>query len=132
LLALLAGATEAEGQLEARLCVLADAQDMVARSGQRFYEAELSRLAGALELARSPAAQSQAERAMCHALDFARRQQTKSLELRAATSLARLRRDQGPRAEARELLAPIYGRFTEGFDIPDLKDARALLKALDV
>jgi predicted ATPase/class 3 adenylate cyclase len=127
LLALLAAATEAEGQPEAGLRVLSAAQDMVARSGQRFYEAELSRLAGVLELARSPAAQSQAEGAMRYALDVARRQQTKSLELRAATSLARLRRDQGRRAEARELLAPIYGWFTEGFDTPDLQEARALL-----
>ena len=59
-----------------------------------------------------------------------RRQQAKSLELRAATSLARLWRDQGKRAQARDMLAPVYGWFTEGFDTADLKDARALLDEL--
>ena len=64
------------------------------------------------------------------ALQVARTQRAKSLELRAATGLARLRRDQGRRAEARELLAPIYGWFTEGFDTADLKEAKALLEVL--
>jgi predicted ATPase len=64
------------------------------------------------------------------ALALARRQQARSLELRAATSLARLWGDQGKRTEARELLAPVYGWFIEGFDTPDLKEARALLEAL--
>jgi predicted ATPase len=64
------------------------------------------------------------------ALDIARRQQAKSLELRAAMSLARLRQQQGKRAQARELLAPIYGWFTEGFDTADLQEAKALLEAL--
>ena len=64
------------------------------------------------------------------AIDTARGQQAKSLELRAATSLARLRRDQGRRPEAHDLLAPVYGWFTEGFDTPDLKDAKALLDEL--
>ena len=67
---------------------------------------------------------------MCQALDIARDQHAKSLELRAATSLARLRRDQGKRTEARDLLAPIYGWFTEGFDTPILQDAKALLDEL--
>ena len=67
---------------------------------------------------------------MCQALDIARDQHAKSLELRAATSLARLRRDQGKRTEARDLLAPIYGWFTEGFDTPVLQDAKALLDEL--
>jgi predicted ATPase len=64
------------------------------------------------------------------ALTVAREQQAKSWELRASTSLARLWRDQGKRTEARDLLAPIYGWFTEGFDTPDLKDAKALLDQL--
>jgi predicted ATPase len=64
------------------------------------------------------------------ALAMARRQQARSWELRAATSLARLWQQQGKRTEARELLAPIYGWFTEGFDTADLQDARALLEAL--
>jgi len=67
---------------------------------------------------------------LCQALDIARDQHAKSLELRAATSLARLRRDQGKRTEARDLLAPIYGWFTEGFDTPILQDAKALLDEL--
>jgi len=67
---------------------------------------------------------------LCQALDIARDQHAKSLELRAATSLARLRRDQGKRTEARDLLAPIYGWFTEGFDTPVLQDAKALLDEL--
>ena len=72
----------------------------------------------------------EAETCFRQALDSARRQQAKSLELRAATSLARLWQ-QGKRAEARALLAPIYGWFTEGFDTADLKDAKALLEALE-
>jgi predicted ATPase len=66
----------------------------------------------------------------CKALSIAREQEAKLWELRAATSLARLRREQGRRAEARDLLAPVHGWFTEGFDTPDLKDAKALLDEL--
>jgi predicted ATPase len=65
-----------------------------------------------------------------HALSIAEEQEAKLWELRAAVSLARLRRDQGRRAEARDLLAPVYGWFTEGFDTPDLKEAKALLNEL--
>ena len=72
----------------------------------------------------------QAEICLHQALDIARHQQTKSWELRAATSLARLWRQQGKRAEAHAFLAPIYGWFTEGFDTADLQDARALLEEL--
>jgi predicted ATPase len=72
----------------------------------------------------------QAEAAFAQTLEVARRQQAKSLELRAATSLARLWRDQGKRAQAHDLLAPIYGWFTEGFETQDLKDAKALLGEL--
>jgi len=73
---------------------------------------------------------SEVENSFVRALDVARRQQTKSLELRAAGSLARLWGEQGRRGEARDLLAPVYGWFTEGFDTPDLKDAKALLDEL--
>ena len=72
----------------------------------------------------------QAARCFHHALAVARHQQAKSLELRAAMSLSRLWQRQGKRAEARELLAPIYGWFTEGFDTPDLQEAKALLEEL--
>jgi len=71
-----------------------------------------------------------AEEAFCRAVDVARRQSAKLWEMRAATSLARLRCDQGRRTEARDLLAPMYGWFTEGFDTPDLKEAKALLEQL--
>jgi predicted ATPase len=71
-----------------------------------------------------------AEELYCNALSIARGQEAKLWELRAAAGLARLRRDQGRRAEARDLLAPIYGWFTEGFDTADLKDAKALLDEL--
>ena len=73
---------------------------------------------------------SNAEALFHEALEIGRRQQAKLWELRAAASLARLRRDQGRRAEARDLLAPVYGWFTEGFDISDLKEAKTLLNEL--
>jgi predicted ATPase len=72
----------------------------------------------------------EAESCFQQALDVARQQQAKSLELRAATSLARLWQQQGKRAEAHDLLAPIYGWFTEGWDTADLQEAKALLEAL--
>ena len=71
-----------------------------------------------------------AEQLYCKALTIAQEQEAKRWELRAAMSLARLRRDQGRRIEARDLLAPVYGWFTEGFDTPDLKEAKALLAEL--
>jgi len=74
---------------------------------------------------------AQSESCFKRSIRIARQQQANSLELRAATSLARLWGDQGRRAKARDLLAPVYGWFTEGFDTPDLKDARALLDALN-
>jgi predicted ATPase len=129
-LALLAEAAGAAGQPEDGLRLLADAQDVMARTGERFYEAELARLAGVLHLAHAPAAQEDAEAKMRHALDVARHQDAKSLELRAAMSLSRLWQQQGKRAEAYELLAPIYGWFTEGFETADLREARGLLEAL--
>jgi predicted ATPase len=83
-----------------------------------------------LQLAHSPAAQAEAEGHLRHALDVARRQEAKSLELRAAVSLSRLWQQQGKRAEAQALLAPIYTWFTEGFDTADLQEARTLLEEL--
>jgi class 3 adenylate cyclase/tetratricopeptide (TPR) repeat protein len=96
-------------------------------SGETWYEAEVNRIAGEIALkAPRPDAAAYFDRA----ISVARLQQAKSLELRAAMSMARLRRDQGKRKEARELLAPVYGWFTEGFDTRDLKEARALLDEL--
>jgi predicted ATPase len=109
---------------------LDEAQILVEQNKDRWWEAEIYRLRGALLLRRPKAKRGEAETWFRRALDVARRQQAKSLELRAATSLARLWRDQGKHAEARDLLAPIYGWFTEGFDTPDLKDARKLFDEL--
>ena len=97
-------------------------------AGVCFWNAELLRLKGAL-LARL-SARAEVEASYQQALALARHQQARSLELRAAISLARLWRDQRKREEARELLAPIYGWFTEGFDTLDLKEAKALLDEL--
>ena len=91
---------------------------------------ELYRLQGALLLTRSGEPHAEAEACLQQALAVAHRQEAKSLELRAATSLSRLWQRQGKRAEAYALLAPIYGWFTEGFDTPDLQEAKALLEAL--
>jgi predicted ATPase/class 3 adenylate cyclase len=129
-LALLAEAAGTAGQPEDGLRLLAEARDVMARTDERFYEAELYRLTGVLHLAQAPAAQAEAEANMRHALDVARHQDAKSLELRAAMSLSRLWQQQGKRAEARELLAAIYGWFTEGFDTADLQEAKALLERL--
>ena len=118
------------GQAEEGLRVLADAWAAVPHREGRFYEAELSRLEGELLLVRSAEHHAEAETCFRQALDIARRQQAKSWELRAAMSLARLWQRQGKHAAARELLAPIYGWFTEGFDTADLREARALLEEL--
>ena len=89
-----------------------------------------ARLWGVLLLRQPGTPQAEAETWLQRALDVARRQEAKSLELRAATSLARLWQQQGKRREAHDLLAPIYGWFTEGFDTADLQEARALLDIL--
>jgi predicted ATPase len=106
---------------------LDEAHTLVERTDDHWWEAEVHRLRGVLLLQVSMSPQSEAESWLRRALDVAHRQQAKSLELRAATSLARLWFDQGRHAEARDLLAPVYGWFAEGFDTLDLKEARALL-----
>jgi predicted ATPase len=129
-LALLAEAYGKVGQTEAGLTMLAEALAVVDQTGERFWEAELHRLKGELLLVLSTDKTTEAEACFLQALDIARRQQAKSLELRAATSLSRLWQQQGKRAEACALLTPIYGWFTEGFDTPDLREAKALLEEL--
>jgi predicted ATPase len=110
------------------LTLLDDAMQIAERTGERWFEAELYRHKGQLLLRQG---RTQAAEELYHrALAIARKQQAKLWELRAAVSLARLRRGQGRLTEARELLAPVYGWFTEGFDTPDLKDAKALLDEL--
>jgi predicted ATPase len=118
------------GQLEAGLAVLGQAVAFMQRSDEHFIEAEIHRLKGELLLAQGDDRQAEAEAAFQHALTVARRQQAKSLELRAATSLARLWQRQGKIEPAHALLSEIYGWFTEGFDTPDLQDAKQLLAQL--
>jgi predicted ATPase len=132
-IALLAAASEIAGQVDEAVTLLDDALQIVElqiveRTEERSLVAELNRHKGQLRLRQGhPEA---AEELYRKALGIAAEQEAKLWELRAAASLARLRRDQGRHAEARDLLAPVYGWFTEGFDTPDLKEAKALLDAL--
>jgi predicted ATPase len=144
-LAMLAEAYEKVGQAEEGLNALSEALTLVNKTEERYYEAELYRLKGKLTLqkfqvsgskfqvqespksgVRSP--ESEAEECFLRAIEIARRQEAKSLELRAVMSLSRLWQQQGKRAEARQMLADIYGWFTEGFDTKDLQEAKALLE----
>jgi predicted ATPase len=116
------------GKTKDALQELDEAQAEMEKTEERWWEAEIYRLRGVLLLKHSMASHAEAETWLRRALDVARRQQAKSLELRAAISLASLWRDQDKHAEARDLLAPVYGWFTEGFTTSDLKDAKALLE----
>ena len=118
------------GQAETGLPLLAEALAHVDTTGERYYEAEVYRIKGELLLRQAVPDATQADACFQQALTVARRQQAKSWELRAAMSLSRLWQRQGQRAEARKLLAPIYGWFTEGFDTADLQEARTLLDEL--
>lgn len=111
------------------LALLKTALDRAEATDERDQEAELHRLKGEWLVAHRRA-YAEAEGCYRRALAVARQQEAKFWELRASTSLARLWRDQGKRTEARDLIAPIYGWFTEEFDTPDLKEARALLEEL--
>ena len=127
-IALLAGAHEIAGQIDEALAQLDDALRIVETTGERWFEAEIFRQKGRLVLRQGHT--DAAEELDRTALGIAREQEAKLWELRASVSLARLRRDQARRAEARDLLARIYGWFTEGFDTSDLKEAKALLDEL--
>jgi predicted ATPase len=137
-LALLAEQCGNAGQAAEGLHVLSEALAIAHTRGLRLWEAELHRLQGELLLrqtagqkrSRTVASETEAEARVRQALDIARGQGAKSFELRAAMSLSRLWQCQGRRDEARELLAGIYGWFTEGFDTADLQEAKVLLKAL--
>jgi class 3 adenylate cyclase/predicted ATPase len=107
-----------------------DAAATVETTKERWFEAEVNRIAGEIALKSPDRDSAKANTYFERALEVARQQQAKSWELRAAMSMARLWRDQGKREEARELLAPVYGWFTEGFDTRDLKEAKALLEEL--
>jgi class 3 adenylate cyclase/predicted ATPase len=129
-LAVLAEAMGHAGQAEAGLHLLAEALTVFAASGRGDMLAEAYRIQGELRRRQAGPAVAHAEACFQQALAVARRQQAKSWELRAATSLARLWQQQGKCAEAHQLLAEVYGWFTEGFDTADLQEARALLEAL--
>jgi predicted ATPase len=118
------------GHIEDGLQALAEAHTLVEQHDERYWEAEVHRLRGVLLLRQPGTPPKEAEAWLRRALDIARRQEAKSLELRAAVSLSCLWQQQGKQAEARALLAPIYGWFTEGFDTVDLQEARALLDEL--
>ena len=129
-LALLAEAYGKVGQTEEGLTVLVEALAIVDSTGERYWEAELHRRKGELVLIQQGLKVEVAEECFRQALDIARRQQAKSLELRSAMSLSRLWQQQGKQEEAHQLLAEIYGWFTEGFDTVDLKEAKVLLEEL--
>jgi class 3 adenylate cyclase/predicted ATPase len=118
------------GHTDDGLQALAEAHTLVEQHEERYWEAEVARLHGVLLLRQTGTPQAEAEACFQQALAVARRQEAKALELRAAMSLSRLWQQQGKRAEAYELLAPVYGWFTEGFDTADLQEAKALLEAL--
>jgi predicted ATPase len=127
-IAFLARACEIAEEIDEALTLLDDALQIVERTGERWFEAELNKHKGQLLLRRG---QPEAAEQLYHkALSIAREQEANLWELRAAVSLAQLRRNQGRHAEARDLLAPVYGWFTEGFDTQDLKEAKALLDEL--
>jgi predicted ATPase len=128
--ALLAEACAHLGHTEDGLQALAEAQTLIDQHEERWWEAEVCRLQGVLLLQQPGTPQAEAETWLQQALDVARRQEATSLELRAAVSLAHLWQRQSMRAEAYELLAPVYGWFTEGFDTADLQEAKALLEEL--
>jgi predicted ATPase len=127
-IALLARACELGGQIEEAVTRLDDALQIVERTGERWFVAELYRQKGELLLRQGHS--EAAEELYRKALSIAERQEAKLWELRAAVSLTRLRRDQGRCAEARDLLAPVYDWFTEGFNTADLKEAKGLLDEL--
>jgi predicted ATPase len=130
-LTLLAEALALAGKIEEALAALDDALAKAAVSGVSEWNAEIHRLHGELTCRLPHPDPTKVEDSFRTALAIAREQGTRGYELRAAVSLARLRRDQGRRAEARDLLAPVYGWFTEGFDTADLKEAKALLDERD-
>ena len=118
------------GQFDDAWRCIGEAMTAIETTKERWCEAEVNRVAGEIALKSPEPDTAKAEAYFERALAVARQQQAKSWELRAAMSLARLWRDQGKVQQARELLAPVYGWFTEGFDTRDLKEAKALLDEL--
>jgi predicted ATPase len=129
-LSYLAGAHAELDNFDDALCCIRDAMTKVETTKESWLEADVYRIAGEIALMSPERDVAKAEAYFERALAVARAQQAKSWELRASMSMARLWRDQGKRDEARELLAAVYGWFTEGFDTLDLKQAKALLDEL--
>ena len=129
-LAFLARAYARSDQFDSAWRCIHEAMTAAETTKERWGEAEVHRAAGEVELMSPQADTTRAEQYFKRALTVARQQQAKSWELRAAMNMAQLWRDQGKRKEARELLAPVYGWFTEGFDTLDLKEANKLLGEL--
>ena len=123
-----AQAEAAHGQADRAFTLLAEALQTIQRTGERWFAAELNRHKGQLLLRQGHS--DAAEEFYREALNISRTQEARLWELRAVSSLAQLWRDQGRRAEARDLFAPVWGWFTEGFETPDLKEAKALLEEL--
>jgi len=130
MLARIAAAHGQAGQPEEGLALITEGCDVMSRTGERPPESHLYRIRGELLLALSDDNRTDAEACLRQAVEVARRQSAKSLELLAAMSLSRLWRQQGKKEEARKMLAEIYGWFTEGFDTQDLEEAKALLEEL--
>ncbi|MFQ5973134.1 MAG: AAA family ATPase [Alphaproteobacteria bacterium] len=130
-LAVLAEAYKDDGEIEQGLKALGEALDFVDNRGERRWEVEIHRLKGELLLSRDKDGEGEAEKCFRRAIEIGRRQSAKSLELRAAVSLARLWQRRDKAREARDLLEPVYSWFTEAFDTPDLREARALLDQLE-
>ena len=126
----LASAHAELGQFDDAWRCISEAMTAVETTKEKWCEAEVNRMAGEITLMSPKPDAAKAQAYFERALAVARQQQAKSWELRAAMSLARLWRDQGKPQQARELLAPLYGWFTEGFDTRDLKEAKALLGTL--
>ncbi len=125
---LLAEACRLAGKYEAGMAALDEAEDIATQVDLHAHDAETHRRRGELFLAMRKA--DEAEAIWLRSIEVARSEETKTLELRTAVDLAGLWRDQGKRTQARDLLAPVYDWFTEGFDTADLKDAKALLDEL--
>jgi predicted ATPase len=130
MLGVLAEAQRDAGSPSAALQTVEAALSLSAQGDQSYWDAELHRLKGELLLIVEPGSEPEAERRFHHALEIARGQEARSLELRAAASLARLLRRQGRPGDPCTLLRPLHAWFTEGFDTPDLMEANALLNAL--
>ena len=129
-MSILASAYAELGQFDDAWRCIGEAMTAVETTKERWCEAEINRTAGEIALKSPEPDVAKAEAYFERALAVARAQQAKSWELRAAMSMARLWRDQGKLQQARELLAPVYGWFTEGFDTRDLKEAKMLLEGL--